>query len=188
MLPPAVYRLSIDNEALMTGHLHGAVNQIYIGDSCGSQCQPEMRSLKVLVRTCVPVSWSLGHETHGILLNGENANDFADKKGFQYVYNGTCPELGLPVFTYWKQVCLPSSGGLFEFRLTAHPTFPPASVANDNSTRTPSMVVPSDFHNTQMVLLVDDKQLAIDFALVNGNQDDDDKVGPPSEIEFAWVP
>ena len=175
VLTPSVYNLSIDGIEYATRRLDQAVDHLYIGDSCTS-CPEGTHHLKVLVRSCVPFSWTLKEATAGTMMIG--SSDVYDYLDFSYIRDGTCQNLGREVRTYWKETCLDVADlehDCFDYHLTAHPAWPvvqsrPLDVELDHAHR-----------NTEVVVLFDAKQINVDLAMVGSIG-----AGPPSDIHFAF--
>ena len=170
MLSPAVYGVNADGILLATGRLDQAVDQVYIGDSC-TRCPNGSQSLKVLVRSCVPFLWTLKKQTSQLVLKGENKDDFAT---WQYIREGSWNTEDLTfeytcqaddVRTYWRETCLSNTeleNECFAFQLGPHPDWerPVESPLIDEKPATGSKP------NTEIVLLVDDKEIQVGKALL----------------------
>ena len=176
MLSPGIYKLSVDGIEVAARRLDQSVDNFYVGESCLA-CPEGSRTLKVLVRSCVPFLWTIKEATDGLILLGDNAENF-EPEHFDYVNDGTCQHHGSPVHTYWEETCIGIGmldSGCFEFVLGTHPRW---QTAQPNASEAVLVHAP---HNTVTVLLVGDEQILVDRALVGSLE-----AGPLSEVHYRF--
>ena len=157
MLMPAFYAISVNN-TMTKGLLDQAVTQIHIGDGC-SKCPEGTQSFKLLVRSCVPFSWTLNKVPRDRVLEGENSEDFGSS--FQYTQDQTCDEHGLVVKTYWKETCLSEvdlANECFSFNLGPHPRWALQEPASVEGTQDP---LEHPLHTIQTVVLLDENEIHV---------------------------
>ena len=150
----------MNSTILASGTLNQSAHRVYIGDECQS-CPDGTRSLKILIRSCVPFSFALKKGQANRIIESDNADDFEDD--FEYGANVTCQALDLDVRTYWKEICLRISDiekNCFSFKLGSHPTF--------KLTESFSLVEEHRLgtRNTEFAIFWDDEEVQVDFALL----------------------
>lgn len=176
VLTPSIYNLSIDGKEFATRRLDQAVDHLYIGESC-THCPEGTHLLKVLVRSCVPYSWTLTEASvAGAMMS--DANDIHDFTRFTYIRDGTCQHLNRTVHSHWKEACLNVADlehDCFDFHLGAHPSLAVVTSGTED------VELDHAHRNTEVVILFDAQQIHVDLALVGSIG-----AGPPSDIHFSF--